>query len=308
MNLNNLKINNSNGEDIDLYNNNKSIQNCKFDIFEVFFKDLENELIKKINEFKNDIIFGSVAWLTSINILKALSKCNNVQIIIQKEDFLRPDLNITINNSEWKQNLRKYYNNISCSMFRMDFNEPIQDLSIFADSYHYPVESIRCVGNYNRDKNPAFPRAHNKFLVFCKKNETRSNINKKIENEIPLIENINCIELIKEIEYYNNINCSKELMEIIISSKKHSLARKFLESKYDWNNIKSYNPIAVWTGSFNFTKNAGNSFENAIYFSDKSGNNEIINSYLNEHHQIFCLSESLDWKNDWCEPEFRIGT
>jgi phosphatidylserine/phosphatidylglycerophosphate/cardiolipin synthase-like enzyme len=29
------------------------------------------------------------------------------------------------------------------------------------------MEGVRCVGNYNADKHPAWPRMHNKFLVFC---------------------------------------------------------------------------------------------------------------------------------------------
>ena len=28
-------------------------------------------------------------------------------------------------------------------------------------------EAVRCVGNHNSDRSPAFPRMHNKFLVFC---------------------------------------------------------------------------------------------------------------------------------------------
>ena len=30
------------------------------------------------------------------------------------------------------------------------------------------INSIRCFGNHNKDKKPAFPRMHNKFLIFCK--------------------------------------------------------------------------------------------------------------------------------------------
>lgn len=29
------------------------------------------------------------------------------------------------------------------------------------------IDAVRCVGNLNREKSPAFPRMHNKFLVFC---------------------------------------------------------------------------------------------------------------------------------------------
>lgn len=32
-----------------------------------------------------------------------------------------------------------------------------------------------------------------------------------------------------------------------------------------------------------------------------------LNDYLKEHHQIFALSEPLDWEHDWTETEYRIG-
>ena len=63
-------------------------------------------------------------------------------------------------------------------------------------------------------------------------------------------------------------------------------------------------PYAVWTGSFNLTKNASYSFENAIYTTDS----EIVRAYYNEYGQIASMSEPLDWESDWIEPEWRIGS
>lgn len=63
-------------------------------------------------------------------------------------------------------------------------------------------------------------------------------------------------------------------------------------------------PYAVWTGSFNITKNAGMSFENALYITDMA----IVNAYYQEFSQITALSESLNWFKDWVEPQWRIGT
>ena len=107
------------------------------------------------------------------------------------------------------------------------------------------LDPIRCVGNHNSDKKPAFPRMHNKFIIFCVK---------------------------------------------IPSS-----------GDFEENNYFKY---AVWTGSFNFTKNASNSFENALYVTDQN----IVNAYFEEYGQIAALSEPLNWEHDWIEPEFRIGT
>lgn len=63
-------------------------------------------------------------------------------------------------------------------------------------------------------------------------------------------------------------------------------------------------PYAVWTGSFNFTHNAGQSLENALIITIP----EIVAAYTREYAHVLALSESLDWEADWVEPEYRIGT
>lgn len=63
-------------------------------------------------------------------------------------------------------------------------------------------------------------------------------------------------------------------------------------------------PQKVWTGSFNFSANASDSFENAVLISDM----DIATAYLNEFVQIYALSEPLNWENDWCSPTLRIGS
>jgi phosphatidylserine/phosphatidylglycerophosphate/cardiolipin synthase-like enzyme len=63
-------------------------------------------------------------------------------------------------------------------------------------------------------------------------------------------------------------------------------------------------PYAVWTGSFNLTKSAALSLENALYVTDRG----IAKAYFGEWEQILALSERLDWESDWCEPEWRVGS
>ena len=63
-------------------------------------------------------------------------------------------------------------------------------------------------------------------------------------------------------------------------------------------------PYAVWTGSFNVTKNATMSLENALYITDST----IVNAYFQEFGQIAAMSEELDWTSTWAAPEWRIGT
>jgi len=248
-NLNSLRINTDDGQ-IDLTNHNTCVGQTTFDKVEAYFKDLEKSLIGKIVEHSDGFIFGSVAWLTSSNIIDALSKCQNVQILIQKEDFLRPDFGDTLGERNRRLKYRQLYSKLKFNHDRYDCHSPISDLSILGDP---SVDPVRCIGNFNSDQKKAMPRAHNKFLVFCK-------------------------------QIKKSTNQTRENNEII------------------------YEPTAIWTGSFNFTLNADKSFENGIYLEDKSGKNPIIMAYLKEHHQIFALSEKLDWEHNWTEPEYRIGT
>lgn len=112
-----------------------------------------------------DIIVGCVAWLTSKPIIEALAKKTGVSIIVQKEDFLRPDFGVK---SNWKNELRKVYKNLPDSLSRYDAG--LQGTSLFMMSFagDSTIEAIRCVGNHNAEKIPAFPRSHHKFIVFCK--------------------------------------------------------------------------------------------------------------------------------------------
>lgn len=146
----------------DLVNNN-AITEGNFDCVEVIFRDHEKKLKELIKRFEKGAIFGCVAWLTSEPILTALSKCGHVQIVVQKEDFLRPDNNQGKHNP-WKNKLNTLYSKIHFGLERFQMKYGVGELSICSDP---TVEGIRCVGNHNKDKNPAFPRAHHKFLVFC---------------------------------------------------------------------------------------------------------------------------------------------
>ena len=203
-----------------------------------YFRDLEKTLIGHILEA--DFVMGCVAWLTSEPILDALSKPKwGCQIIVQKEDFLRPDIDAR---GSWAHRLRKLYDQLDCAYDRSSLPSPINELSVACD---WSIDPVRCVGNHNASRQAAFPRAHHKFVVFCRAEE--------------------------------------------------------VEDGYQ----RTYPaPYAVWTGSFNFTKNAGRSFENALYITDPL----IVDAYAHEYAQIAALSEALDWTSTWAAPEWRIGT
>lgn len=234
LNLNNFGVYSDGNYDADIKDNSV----CSGEV-NAYFRGIEEKLICHIEDA--EFVFGAVAWLTSSKILDALAKVKyGVQVVVQKEDFLRPD--IETHDSEWRKYLRSKYSNLKCDVQRYCFDNIMQNLSICGDP---SIEPVMCVGNHNRDKSPAFPRMHNKFLLFAR---------------YPTSENI------------------------------HDCPR--------------IEPYAVWTGSFNFTKNATYSLENALYIT----NMEIVQAYFREYGQIYALSEFLDWESDWCAPAYRIGT
>ncbi|MFG0885956.1 phospholipase D-like domain-containing protein [Vibrio sp. CJQ_6] len=212
---------------------------------EVYFRNLEDKLIGHINNA--DSVFGAVAWLTSEPILNALSHKNHVQIIVQKEDFLKPDTDDN-NGLYYNKKLRKKYEGLSCNIFRGEFMDWLLGVTIMypneSGEYDDSLEAVRCVGNYNKDKKPAFPRMHNKFLIFA------------------------------DVEIFDDCG-------------------------YPVNIVK---PYAVWTGSFNFSHNATNSFENAVYITDQ----KVVDAYFNEYTQIAAISEPLDWTSDWIAPQWKL--
>ena len=128
----------------------------------VYFKNLEKHLIDHIVE--SEVVLGCVAWLTNKQILKALAQKRGVSLIVQKEDFLRPD--ITSENN-WTSHLRQWYMSLPKTLDRRDFSTTV--LGDMDDSKIDPlVDSVRCVGNYNALRQSAFPRSHHKFVLFCK--------------------------------------------------------------------------------------------------------------------------------------------
>lgn len=200
---------------------------------QVFFKNLANRLIDEIR--RADLVLGSVAWLTHRDILDALAAVETV-MIVQKEDFLRPDIG---SRNGWAKTLRKRYERLHNAIERYQF-PTLKHMSVCGDPSMGPV---RCVGAHNRNKTPAFPRAHHKFAVFC----------------------------------------------------------KYITRPDDFDMVV---PYAAWSGSFNWTENASNSFENAFLTKDAV----LVHAFYNEWAQVAAFSEPLDWKDDWVAPEWRIGT
>lgn len=144
----------------------------------VYFEGLEALLINHIN--KASVCLGCVAWLTSEPILQALATKKLVSIIVQKEDFLRPDFGTS------RESLRKLYKSIPHTVDSHDYREwffdfcwyqinepakldapPERPMEEINAGWEWKAEAIRCVGSYSRNNARSSPRMHHKFLLFC---------------------------------------------------------------------------------------------------------------------------------------------
>jgi hypothetical protein len=207
---------------------------------EVIFRDLEARLVAEIERYPR--VYGCVAWLTNEPVLQALASKRATSIIVQKEDFLRPDRG-------WSaQRLRRLYSALPSGS---RYEVPGCSYSYSSDD---TMPALRCMGNHNSDKSPAWPRMHNKFLVFCEEDISTESYSDGVDEE-------------------------------------------------HWESVKVV-PKAVWTGSFNVTKNATFSLENAVLIDNAA----VAEAYLAEFALIFGASEPLDWEHQWAAPEFRIGS
>lgn len=154
------------------------------DQIEIHFDNLENHIVRHIEESHS--VLGCVAWLTNKKILNALQKVET-SIIIQKEDFLRPD---SYKSDNFTKELRRMYSKMK-PIQRFNYADWSfdKDLTIIDDQKGLvsncnintlltqlggccdEIEGIRCAGNLNTDKLPAFPRMHHKFMIFLKDNK-----------------------------------------------------------------------------------------------------------------------------------------
>lgn len=202
---------------------------------EVIFREHRARLIEEIR--RSQVVLGCVAWLTDWVVLDALAHCDHVSIVVQKEDFLKPDLV-----PQRATELRSRYARLKAPYSRYALPGGVNELSYASDP---SIDPVRCVGNHNSQKKPAWPRMHNKFLIFCD---------------------------------VSTATAPYERTEV--------------------------HPLRVWTGSYNISYNATQSWENAVLIDDPS----VADAYAREFAQILTFSEPLDWTSDWVEPEYRIGS
>lgn len=151
------------------------------DEIELHFDKLEDNIIRHIKE--SDTVLGCVAWLTNKKILEALQNVKS-SIIVQKEDFLRPD---SYKSDNFTKELKEMYKKLIPvqqpeprrwsfeHLIGIDIDGCTGNYSIIKPLISHiggqteEIESVRCLGNINTDRNPAFPRMHHKFMIFLKR-------------------------------------------------------------------------------------------------------------------------------------------
>lgn len=128
----------------------------------VYFRDIESHLCRVIRQA--ELVLGAAAWLTSDAVLTALAepRCG-AAVVVQKEDFLRPDATAG-KRGGWAKWLHAKYAALRCDVSRYDFDTILGSMDTGGDP---SISPVRCVGNHNREKSSVMPRMHNKFFVVC---------------------------------------------------------------------------------------------------------------------------------------------
>ncbi|WP_160119896.1 phospholipase D-like domain-containing protein [Rhodovarius lipocyclicus] len=125
------------------------------------FRDIEGALVEQISRWP--VVIGCVAWLTNPAVLRALSTREAVSLVVQKEDFLRPDA------GNWSAGqTRAAYERLPGTS-RYNF-AGVCDLSFASDDRLPPVV---CAG-VHAQRSAIPPRMHHKFFVFGSFDHTRS--------------------------------------------------------------------------------------------------------------------------------------
>jgi PLD-like domain len=134
---------------------------------ESIFKNLELKVIEKIEHA--DAVVGCIAWLTNKEILRALARVKKgVSIIVQKEEFLRPDLDCSPSYVTELHNLYSKLSSVVASP-HCQFEKKAEGIGYFSEGQI--GLSVRCVGYAKEHGEATLPRMHHKFLVFCKYDE-----------------------------------------------------------------------------------------------------------------------------------------
>jgi hypothetical protein len=115
---------------------------------EVIFRNHQARLVQEIDRFP--VVLGGVAWLADSVVLQALARRTQVNIVVQKEDFLKPDLG-----QSWAQNLRALYAALPSPLMRYSLPGGVSSLNYAGDP---SIVAVRCVGNHKPQRTTTHDR------------------------------------------------------------------------------------------------------------------------------------------------------
>lgn len=193
---------------------------------------------------------------------------------MQEEDFLRPDISFDGSKQNWKRKMHKLYNSLN-------YEGIINFLQLdFGITWTRSIDcGVRRCGMINKDKKPAFPRMHNKFILCYNYNETPNHVpgppQRRVKGSSDDDDDDNDDEdddVFVDTQVYINYNdCGKPYGEVI-------------------------------TGSFNYSENSNNSLENIVCIKD----DKIFDAYAKQFSEIALMSVPLNWDGDWSPNNFDL--
>jgi len=161
-NINSIVIHNCDGDDFPI--SNLVHWNTNTEFVSIYFNDIESVIVKEIKA--SSLVVGCIAWFTNEVIINELAGLDRgCSIIVQKEDFLRPEAGTS------KSNIREKYKTLKCGLTRFDMVGVAQGMSYCGDP---TIDPVRCVG-FSRNAMKFRPNMHHKFIVLCDvKNDTEN--------------------------------------------------------------------------------------------------------------------------------------
>ena len=131
---------------------------------EVVFRNLKTRLIQCIEAA--DMVIGAAAWITDLDILRALAQRPSL-LVIQKEDFLRPDLESRLSATE-----REKLQNAYAAFQRFDGSRvTVGPFSQGVGDDFKNLDPILCFGYFKEGEMFRTPKMHNKFLTFLREKD-----------------------------------------------------------------------------------------------------------------------------------------
>jgi len=125
-------------------------------IVDVFFDDLAGHLCERLRDAH--FVAGCMAWFTNYRVLDAMSRLpGGCQVVVQKEDFLRPD-------GSSKLELQRQYAALTCPERGILPTRTTAGPSRLSYASDQTCDAVRCMG-VRPHRFKTTPKMHHKFFV-----------------------------------------------------------------------------------------------------------------------------------------------